>query len=176
MFGSAVLEVAIGLALVYLVLALICSTVTESVAGAFQLRSKTLAKGIASLLDEGSPAGAKIAQEFLSHSLIKKISDKGRLPSYIPPQLFARVLVDIISPGQAGRSATEAEIADAVDKMDRPHSGAGADRAPARQHGVRGEQRDFRNGGRHGCRQHSASRCRQQWRGDSAGAAGRHGT
>jgi hypothetical protein len=117
MFGSAVLEVAIGLALVYLVLALICSTVTESVAGAFQLRSKTLAKGIASLLDEGSPAGAKIAQKFLSHPLIKKISDKGRLPSYIPPQLFARVLVDIISPGQAGRSATETEIADAVDKM-----------------------------------------------------------
>lgn len=44
MFGSAVLEVAIGLALVYLVLALICSTVTESVAGVFQLRSKTLGK------------------------------------------------------------------------------------------------------------------------------------
>ena len=54
MFGSAVLEVAIGLALVYLVLALICSTVTESVAGVFQLRSKTLGKGITSLLDEGS--------------------------------------------------------------------------------------------------------------------------
>ncbi|MBZ5510991.1 MAG: hypothetical protein LAN70_07445 [Acidobacteriia bacterium] len=117
MFGSAVLEVAIGLALVYLVLALICSTVTESVAGVFQLRSKTLGKGITSLLDEGSPAGAKVAQQFLSHPLIKKISDKGRLPSYISPQLFARVLVDIISPGQAGRSPTEAEITAAVDQM-----------------------------------------------------------
>lgn len=117
MFGSAVLEIAIGLALVYLVLALICSTVTESIAGMFGLRSRTLQKAILGLLDEGTRGDSKIAAKFLSHPLIKKISKGGKLPSYVSPQLFSRVLVDILSPGSAGRAVSDAELGAVIDAL-----------------------------------------------------------
>ncbi|HEU5453041.1 MAG TPA: hypothetical protein VFU76_13695 [Terriglobales bacterium] len=116
MFGSAVLEIAIGLALVYLVLALICSTVTESLAGMFSLRSRTLQKAVLGLLAEGG-GDSKMAAKFFAHPLIKKISKGGTLPSYISPQLFSRVLVDILSPGSMGRALTEAEIGAAIDAL-----------------------------------------------------------
>ena len=54
MFGSEILEVAIGLVLVYLLLALICSALSEWIARMFAMRSKTLKAGIRNLLDDPS--------------------------------------------------------------------------------------------------------------------------
>jgi hypothetical protein len=60
--GSSALDVAIGLAFVYTLFSLLCSTVQEAIAGFLDLRSKTLVKGLENLLDDhgteerGAPA------------------------------------------------------------------------------------------------------------------------
>ena len=41
-----VLDIAIGLSFLYLLLALLCTTLNETVAGWLQIRGKTMAKGI----------------------------------------------------------------------------------------------------------------------------------
>ena len=51
--GSSALDVATGLAFVYTLFSLLCSTVQEAIAGILDLRSKTLEKGLKNLLDDG---------------------------------------------------------------------------------------------------------------------------
>ncbi len=50
MFGSEVLDAAIGLIFIYCLLSLVCTLINEWIAGVFKLRAKTLEDGIASLL------------------------------------------------------------------------------------------------------------------------------
>ena len=59
MFGSTMLEVAIGLVFVYVVLSLICSGLGEVIARIVSLRANTLRRGIASLLDDGGKKNNK---------------------------------------------------------------------------------------------------------------------
>src|SRR5690348_6963721 len=51
MFGSPILDVAIGLALTYLLLSLICTAVNEWIAGLLNWRAATLQEAIRKLLD-----------------------------------------------------------------------------------------------------------------------------
>ena len=50
LFGSTILEVVIGLAFVYLLLSLICSTINELLAGFMKLRARDLEQGIRNML------------------------------------------------------------------------------------------------------------------------------
>lgn len=97
MLGSAVLDVAIGLAFVYLLLALICTTLNEWLAGAFKWRAKTLEQGIQRLLH--SPHGSDgLAEQLYEHPLIKAQAPReGTRPSYISPRAFALALMDIVA-------------------------------------------------------------------------------
>lgn len=52
MFGLPILEVTIGLSFVYLLLALICTAVNETIAGMTRRRACFLEKGINSLLGD----------------------------------------------------------------------------------------------------------------------------
>ncbi len=53
MFGSDVLEVAIGVVFIYMLLSLLCSTINEQVIARFlNLRAKTLEEGINNMLDD----------------------------------------------------------------------------------------------------------------------------
>ena len=119
MFGSAVLEVAIGLALVYLVLSLICTTITESVAGVFNLRSKTLREAITNLL--GGGRDPDIAGKFFAHPLIHGMSKSGKPPSYIRPEVFARVVLDLISEGRAFRGGGKRELTADIEGLSNQH-------------------------------------------------------
>src|SRR6266481_123416 len=93
MFGFPVLEVAIGLSFIYLLLSLICTTVNEAIASAFQRRGKTLAEAINTLV---SDAGMK--DKIYDHPLIKSlVKEKDSLPSYIPAARFALALMDTIT-------------------------------------------------------------------------------
>lgn len=94
MFGSNVLEVATGLAFVYLFLSLLCSTINEQViARFFNLRANTLADGIKNML-----ADAGLVEQLYSNPLIQglsqhAVSGKPRKPSYIPADIFATALI-----------------------------------------------------------------------------------
>jgi hypothetical protein len=107
MFGSTVLEVAIGLTFCYGTLALIVSTVQEALAAAFRLRANTLLGGVKSMLND--PGFNALARAVYAHPLVNPHGDgtaaaerdlKAR-PSYIEPANFAIALVDSIQRGPA---------------------------------------------------------------------------
>lgn len=103
MFGSTVLEVAIGLVFIYLLLSLLCSAINEWIAQIFALRARTLSEGIKNLLRDKKGVGP--AKALYSHGLIDGLSKKSQKsgdktlkgrngPSYIPPRAFATALMD----------------------------------------------------------------------------------
>lgn len=105
MFGSEILEVAIGVGALYLVLSLVCSAITEAVARAFAMRSGTLRSGIRNLLSD--PDGRDIARDLYGHPLVKGLYRQGWFdkrvgrdgkPSYIPPRVFRLALLDVLPP------------------------------------------------------------------------------
>lgn len=96
MFGSVILEMAIGMVFIYLLLSLICSGAKEFISNIFSLRSKNLEVGIRNLLND--PEAATLAKEFHSHPLIKPLAKPGKKPSYIPSRTFSLALLNIIAP------------------------------------------------------------------------------
>ncbi|HEU0021540.1 MAG TPA: hypothetical protein VFR55_07705 [Dehalococcoidia bacterium] len=110
MFGSVVLEVAIGLVLIYLVLSLVCSSITEWISRAFAMRSRTLYAGVRNFLGDDptrtDQLAGKLADRIYEHPLIKGLyQSKGLLkkgdgtkggPSNIPSRAMALALFDTI--------------------------------------------------------------------------------
>ena len=99
MFGSSVLEVAIGLVFIYWLLSLICSAINEQViVPLFNLRAKFLEEGIKNMLDD--PQGDKLVKQLYDAPLIKGLSQKTlsgkpRKPPYIPADTFAIALMSL---------------------------------------------------------------------------------
>jgi hypothetical protein len=86
-FGSTLLEVAIGVIFVYLLLSLLCSAFSELIESFIKYRARDLEKGIGKLLDN-----PKLAEDFFNHPLIKPLGEK---PSYIPARTFSLALWNI---------------------------------------------------------------------------------
>ena len=110
MFGSAILEVAIGLAVIYLLLSLICTSTQEVLEGWLKKRATNLESGLKELLND--PDGTGLVQKIYNHPLIfglfKGSYTPGRartkllttsLPTYIPAPNFATALMDIVARG-----------------------------------------------------------------------------
>jgi hypothetical protein len=119
LFGSNVLDFAIGLVLVYLLLSTICSFVNERIAAWLNLRANALVFGLHGLIGDYTSA-------LLNHPLVASLGKQSgrdvKTPSYIPSQNFAFALIHTITTADAIRrsfDALEQEIA----KM-----AAGADR------------------------------------------------
>jgi len=126
MFGSQILEVAIGLILVYLVLSLICSAIREIFEAWMKTRAAFLERGIRKLLHD--PHGTALATAVYHHPQIyplfrggynpSRIKRNGlmpagsNLPSYIPAKNFALSLLDIVVRGP-DPSSTQAATAGA---------------------------------------------------------------
>ena len=93
MFGLPVLDVAIGMAFVYLLFALMCTTVNEIIASAFDLRAKMLRRGIRSLV-----GSEQLVDSLYHHPAIASlapIEKRGApLPSYIPASRFVQAITD----------------------------------------------------------------------------------
>jgi hypothetical protein len=101
MFGSSILEVAIGMIFFYLFLSLICSAINEWIASLINKRGKNLFEGVKNLLND--PEFTGLAQQLYTHGLVDGISQEAanpakpnRLPSYMPSNTFAVALLDII--------------------------------------------------------------------------------
>jgi hypothetical protein len=103
MFGSQVLEVVIGLTLIYLVLSIGCSGVKEVIAAMFSLRAKTLEKGVRNMLKNGPN---DYAAQIFGHPLIQATAPEGQKPSYISARMFAAALFDVVAPADATQPRT----------------------------------------------------------------------
>ncbi len=71
MFGSVVLDVAIGMAFVYLLMSLIASVGQEIISSFLQLRPTNLLRGIRSLFSGDSLFGSDLADALYNHGLIR---------------------------------------------------------------------------------------------------------
>jgi hypothetical protein len=108
-------EVVLGLAFVYLLLSLLCTSAAELIAAMRRLRARTLEEGIYNLLQsgrhtrrhiqarrktrrDGQSSPACMADRFFDHPLIDGLTDLDRCDaSYIPSHLFARVVLDLVA-------------------------------------------------------------------------------
>jgi len=103
MFGSTILEVAIGLLFVYLLLSLLCSAVGEYIEAKFNNRAKYLKEGITLLLNDTAGGGIDLASQLYAHGLVRPFYRDGtKLPSYIPSRTFALALWNMASAVAAG--------------------------------------------------------------------------
>ena len=139
MFNSTTLEVAIGLALIYLLLSLFCTAINEAIAGFLGSRARNLEKGIQSLFTEGKANEAKtddgatkkalsLADAIYNHGLIQSLYRSGsgtaaernikNLPSYIPSRVFASALLDIVFPDdKANPTGLPKTLSEMLDKL-----------------------------------------------------------
>lgn len=138
-FGSTILEVAIGLFFIYFLLSIVCSSVNEVVAGIFKLRSKYLERGITNLLCDHDLAenvlthplikamGNTRLEPRLIHGLVERFSGTGKagLPSYIPARTFALALFDSLAPAIEGPATVDRLRQAAVDLGNRAARASG---------------------------------------------------
>jgi hypothetical protein len=110
LFGSTTLDVVIGLVFVYLLLAILCTTINEWIAGILKTRSSTLKSAIGQLLDRqaGVPDSANLnwfLQQFYSHPLITGMNQPGKPdshPAYLSARAFATTVMDIVTQQKQG--------------------------------------------------------------------------
>ncbi len=137
MFDFPALDVVVGLIFLYVVLALVCSTVNEVIATTVGLRARFLETGLVNLLSGSmspTPAGIETAERFYRHPLVqgmirprraprpaadaaaarqgrwsrlKGVLSKPPYPSYIPSRTFVTALIDMAD--DARRAVDEAE-------------------------------------------------------------------
>jgi hypothetical protein len=81
--GLPALDVAIGLAFIFFLLATLALTIQEFIAAILGLRARTLEQGLRSMLEDDE-AGWKYVDKFYDHALIRSLY---RTP---PPQAFAK--------------------------------------------------------------------------------------
>lgn len=83
-FGSTMIEVAIGVVFVYLLVSLLCSALNELIEAWLRYRGRYLKQGIRQLLSDDN-----LAKDFFEHPLIKPL---GKNPSYISARTFSLAL------------------------------------------------------------------------------------
>ena len=122
MFGSAILDVAIGLALVFLLTSLLLTAIVEIIESMFKTRAADLEKAVRLLFREAKDVEAGATRAFYDHSLVfalftgeyqKSTTILGRasarkLPSYIPRDIFSTVALDLYDAETAGPNITSA--------------------------------------------------------------------
>jgi hypothetical protein len=122
MLNSGILDVVIGLTVIYLQLSLVCTAINELVAALLRKRANDLELGIRMLLNDakkkkgfrdkfawidslsrrfrsGEEAAKKVeslTSNFYDHPLIRALKPNGKTPSYIPARTFALTLIDLI--------------------------------------------------------------------------------
>ena len=111
MFGSEILDVAIGVIFVFLLVSLICSAIREAIESAMRSRATHLEQGIRELLHD--PRATGLARALYEHPMVSvlyrgkykpidtikhwptALTFNKRLPSYIPSRNFALALMDM---------------------------------------------------------------------------------
>jgi hypothetical protein len=110
MFGSSMIDIAIGMIFVFLLLSLFASTINEIILSFLNMRGKELLRGLKTLLDDTDATG--LVKKLYNHGQIFGLFEgdfdpkkPGNLPSYIPAQNFAMALLDVVpaeADGQPG--------------------------------------------------------------------------
>ena len=102
MFGSEILDVAIGLIMMFLLLSLVVSSIKEAFETVLHHRAKDLELGIREMFGDIHRTG--MVPDFYSHPLITSLfagkykrGKTNNLPAYIPSRLFALATIDLLA-------------------------------------------------------------------------------
>jgi len=122
MFGSVLLDVAIGIVLTFLGVSLVSSAITEAISALFGLRQRTLRRGIQALLNDKD--FTELAKDLYNHALISplgtgtatSVSGLIHQPAYIVPRQFGIALSDVLTAKAARGTAPPSpdEIIEAI--------------------------------------------------------------
>lgn len=141
MFDFAAVDVALGLIFLYLVLALVCSALNETISALLAWRAKMLRAGLVNLLagDKGERTGEEMVDSLFDHPLMRglirrkppRLASLGRsekqarqrYPSYIPAHIFVAALLtktpaELAPPIGLTAAQRKAHLASAVEQMD----------------------------------------------------------
>jgi hypothetical protein len=104
--GLPMLDVVIGLAFMFFLLSVICSSISEIVASIFRMRAKNLETGIRVLLGNQAKADEFFENWRIDALQTPKWTDsskknKSRKPSYIAPETVALAVIDTLAPEAA---------------------------------------------------------------------------
>jgi hypothetical protein len=95
-FSSPLFETIICLILVYALLSLLVSTITEAVNSYFKERGTLLFNTLSRLFEDN--INVNFGQLLYSHPMIANLKkDRNSLPQYISPQMFSNTLIDVVS-------------------------------------------------------------------------------
>jgi hypothetical protein len=94
MWSSSILDIGIGLAFMYLLLALICSVLQEFIANVTSWRGRHLLASVQAMLNDPNMTG--LAKRLYANPRIKGLSFDGKLPSYIPSAAFSMAIIDTL--------------------------------------------------------------------------------
>jgi len=105
MFGSVMLDVAIGLVFFFAFLSVLCSGVTEMIGALLSRRSTYLEDALRNLFVKAatSPDQQELAfaNRFFGHALISQLTPPNKTtPSYVPPRTFAATVMDLVLAGE----------------------------------------------------------------------------
>jgi hypothetical protein len=121
--GLPILDVAIGLALLYFLLSIVASAVTELIATVFAWRARNLERAIRNMLaDPPGEAGTGWTRKLYGNWRLQSLFEKPyaedpeeaappprRKPSYIPSRAFALALFDTLAPVAAGTRGAQSK-------------------------------------------------------------------
>ncbi|MCU0284756.1 MAG: hypothetical protein MUF15_00020 [Acidobacteria bacterium] len=105
MFGSNILETAMGLIFVYLGFSLLCSGLREWIAVVLNTRSRTLKKGILNMLKDDTRVKQVLNHHLVRVKSIEGSSEKSNAPKYISSKAFAQALLEGILKAQKDEKA-----------------------------------------------------------------------
>ena len=101
MFGSTILDVAIGLIFVYCLYSLLATAINEILSSLFNLRARKLQFALKRMLTDEAPGevlqAGRLLREFQEHPLIKYMNSGGLFrvaPSYLSASDFSKALID----------------------------------------------------------------------------------
>ena len=117
MFGSEIVDVAIGLVLVFLFLSLVCSSAREAIETVLKDRARDLENGIGEMLNDRDRRN--LLPKFYQHPLINGLfrgdyapGKTRNLPSYIPPRAFALAIMDLVKSSVMQGANTSVNVAE----------------------------------------------------------------
>lgn len=115
MFGSEILEVALGLVFVYLLASTVCSAIREGIAKLCKTRAKNLEKELLDILKS-----TELVQAFYQHQLIREPQDKEakKRPPKISTDKFAAALLDTLVNVQKGKTKGFNEMKEGIEKIE----------------------------------------------------------
>jgi hypothetical protein len=103
MFGSSMLDIAVGIIFVFLLLSILATGINEIIMSTMNMRAKELLLGIESLLNDKNKSNG-LVEEVYTHGQIYglyrgtfDVKKQSELPSYIPSRNFALALIDIVA-------------------------------------------------------------------------------